>query len=223
MVWVEVGTRQVRERYKSHREDRQLVRSIIPDNIGSTPRSSFENTYHLISKISHYFDIMTKAAAILAFAAVACAMPAQLLETRQTTSTCASGVHIIVARASTEAQGEGAIGAVAVEIEAAIPGSDSVAVVYPALLEPYPPSEEAGTAAMTALIQEYVASCPRTKIVLLGYSQVSHENPSIASLIPDFVCRALRLWLIPYVAQPRAASRPPLLLLRSMARTVSVL
>ncbi|GAB7350303.1 hypothetical protein MBLNU459_g0938t1 [Dothideomycetes sp. NU459] len=121
-----------------------------------------------------------QAAAILSLAALGTAMPATL-DTRQTSSTCVSGVHIIVARASTEAQGEGIIGTVATEIEAAIPGSDSVAVVYPALLEPYPPSEEAGTSAMTALVQEYVASCPNSKIVLLGYSQG-------AQIVGDVLC-----------------------------------
>lgn len=96
-------------------------------------------------------------------------------------ASCATGVHIIVARASTEAQGEGIIGAVASDIKTRIPGSDDVAIVYPALLEPYPPSEADGVSAMTSSIQSYVAQCPSTKIVLLGYSQACHHSSSSGS------------------------------------------
>lgn len=86
-------------------------------------------------------------------------------------SSCAKGVHMIVARASTEAPGEGVIGAVAASIAQQIPGSDAVAVDYPATLTNYTSSESQGVAAMTQLVQAHVASCPRSKIVLLGYSQ----------------------------------------------------
>jgi hypothetical protein len=85
---------------------------------------------------------------------------------------CATGIHMIVARASTEAPGEGIIGAVATMVKNAVPGSDSEAVVYPATLTSYTSSEASGVAAMTALIQAYVARCPSSKIALLGYSQV---------------------------------------------------
>jgi len=87
---------------------------------------------------------------------------------------CATGVHMIVARASTEQPGEGIIGAVATTVKGMINGSDSEAVVYPATLQNYnTTSEPAGVTAMTKLITDYAAKCPNSKIVLLGYSQVS--------------------------------------------------
>jgi acetylxylan esterase len=85
---------------------------------------------------------------------------------------CAAGVHMIVARASTEDPGTGIIGAVANGIAAQIPGSDIVAVDYPAVLNPYLESETAGAQAMTKLVTDYAAQCPKTKMVLMGYSQV---------------------------------------------------
>jgi hypothetical protein len=98
-----------------------------------------------------------------------------VVDPRQTTSpsqcTAPGAFHIIVARGSTEPQGEGELIQVSDMIEAAVPGSDSVAVVYPAQLLPYGSSEDAGVRAMTQLITQYVASCPNSRIVLLGYSQ----------------------------------------------------
>lgn len=64
-----------------------------------------------------------------------------------------AGVHIIVARASTEAPGEGSLKAVADAIISRLPGSDSVAVDYPALLTNYPSSEGSGVTGMSRLIQ----------------------------------------------------------------------
>ncbi|KAM3077181.1 hypothetical protein ACMFMF_005093 [Clarireedia jacksonii] len=82
-----------------------------------------------------------------------------------------SGVHMIIARASTEAPGEGIIGAVATMVKQAIPGSDSEAVDYPATLTQYQSSEQSGVAAMTKLVQDYTARCPDSKIAVMGYSQ----------------------------------------------------
>lgn len=106
----------------------------------------------------------------LALLKLALASPAHVAKRQNTT--CASGVHMIVARASLESQGEGIIGAVANMIQAAVPGSDSEAVVYPATLLNYTTSEGNGTIAMTNLIESYVSKCPSSKIALLGYSQV---------------------------------------------------
>jgi acetylxylan esterase len=86
---------------------------------------------------------------------------------------CASGVHMIVARASTEPPGEGIIGGVAAQVQQSMPGSDSEAVDYPATLTDYLNSEASGVAAMKQLIQSYVTRCPNAKIALLGYSQVN--------------------------------------------------
>jgi acetylxylan esterase len=82
---------------------------------------------------------------------------------------------MIVARASTEAAGQGALSQVTSQIISQVPGSDAVAVNYPAALFPYQSSEEQGVAAMTLLIEQYVAACPTGKIALLGYSQVCSD------------------------------------------------
>jgi len=85
---------------------------------------------------------------------------------------CATGVHMIVARASTEAPGQGIIGAVATQVQQTVPGSDSEAVDYPATLTDYQASEASGVAGMQTLIESYAARCPNSKIALMGYSQV---------------------------------------------------
>ncbi|KAI4151854.1 MAG: hypothetical protein LQ340_003252 [Diploschistes diacapsis] len=84
---------------------------------------------------------------------------------------CATGVHIIAARGSTEAPGEGKCQSLSDLIKAQIPGSDDVAVVYPAALLEYETSETDGVKNMTQMIQSYTQSCPNTKIVLTGFSQ----------------------------------------------------
>lgn len=83
-----------------------------------------------------------------------------------------SGVGMIVARASTEAPGTGIIGSVADDVAAQMPGSTITAVDYPATLENYQSSEGTGVAAMTKLVQNFTTSCPESKMVLMGYSQV---------------------------------------------------
>lgn len=92
--------------------------------------------------------------------------------TNANTTACATGVHMIVARASTEQPGQGIIGAVATQVQQQVPGSDSEAVDYPATLTDYLNSEASGVAAMTKLIENYAARCPNSKMALLGYSQV---------------------------------------------------
>ncbi|KAH8897976.1 cutinase [Thozetella sp. PMI_491] len=82
-----------------------------------------------------------------------------------------TGVHMIVARASTEKPGTGIIGAVATQVQQQIPGSDIVAVDYPATLDNYLTSESQGVSAMTKLVNDYAVACPNSKMVLMGYSQ----------------------------------------------------
>ncbi|KAJ0152673.1 Acetylxylan esterase 2 [Colletotrichum tanaceti] len=101
----------------------------------------------------------------------------KVLERRQ--KACATGVHMIVARASTERPGTGVIGRVASNIQAQIPGSEIEAVDYPAELNPYAPSQQAGVKAMTKLVKDYAAACPQSKMVLLGYSQGAHVTADI--------------------------------------------
>jgi acetylxylan esterase len=51
---------------------------------------------------------------------------------------------MIVARASTEAPGEGIIGSAATQVQQAVSGSDSEAVDYPAILTNYQCCEASG-------------------------------------------------------------------------------
>jgi hypothetical protein len=111
------------------------------------------------------------AAGIVVGAAGAALEAAPALAVASSNSPCAS-VNLIVARASTEAPGDGAIGALAEEIRKGVKATVSQqAVVYPAALTPYEPSVTAGDAAIKKQLEEEVAKCPGQKIVLLGYSQ----------------------------------------------------
>ncbi|OHE94167.1 cutinase [Colletotrichum orchidophilum] len=80
-------------------------------------------------------------------------------------------VNIIVARGSLEAQGVGLLGNIAMNTSNQIPGSIITPLVYPAQLDPYPPSVSAGVMNMTTLLNQQVQQCPQTKLVLMGYSQ----------------------------------------------------
>lgn len=100
----------------------------------------------------------------LSLAALAAPAPAPGLETRQS---CAP-VHLLIARASTEAAGEGILSSVA---DAIVRSSKQTltreSVDYPALLTPYDTSSQAGTAAVKKQLAAYVARCPASKVVLL--------------------------------------------------------
>ncbi|KAK0381316.1 cutinase [Colletotrichum limetticola] len=87
------------------------------------------------------------------------------------TSTCATGVYIIVARGSNEAPGSGRIGSVANGTFAAIPGSQIAPLDYPATFDNYSTSVAAGAVALNAALTSYNARCPNSKVALLGYSQ----------------------------------------------------
>ena len=102
---------------------------------------------------------------ILAAAAAAAAMPTP------SNSTCAFGVHIIAARGTTNAPGEGPLQKVSGLIGLAVPGSTDAGVVYPAVYWPYAQSLAYGVGNMTEEIRDYTTNCPDTKIVLTGYSQ----------------------------------------------------
>lgn len=83
-------------------------------------------------------------------------------------------VHIIVARASTEAAGTGVIGTLATTVQKANPGSTIEAIDYPASLAPYAPSSSAGTQATIKALNAAHQASPKSKIVMMGYSQVWH-------------------------------------------------
>jgi len=89
-------------------------------------------------------------------------------------ATCATGVHLIVARGSNEPAGVGRIGSVANGVVAAIPGSQIEAISYPATFDNYSTSVATGTGAMKIALTQYSSRCPDSKIALLGYSQGAH-------------------------------------------------
>jgi acetylxylan esterase len=81
-------------------------------------------------------------------------------------------VHVIAARASTEAPGEGIIGSLVTLINLHLRASlTQEAVVYPATLSNYASSVAQGDAAMAADLVRDAAQCPKEKFILVGYSQ----------------------------------------------------
>jgi len=89
--------------------------------------------------------------------------------------TACADVHIITARASTEAPGEGITGALVSQIISTSNQSITRASVsYPATLNNYASSSAQGVTALKAQLTSQVQSCPNQKIVLAGYSQGAH-------------------------------------------------
>jgi acetylxylan esterase len=87
---------------------------------------------------------------------------------------CAA-VHVITARASGEAAGEGITGALVTQIVNTSRQTVSRAsVAYPATLTNYANSSARGVAALKTQLTNQVNSCPSQKIVLAGYSQGAH-------------------------------------------------
>lgn len=87
---------------------------------------------------------------------------------------CAA-VHVITARASTEAPGEGITGALVTQIVNSSQQTVSRASVnYPATLNNYANSSAQGVTALKQQLTTQVQNCPNQKIVLAGYSQGAH-------------------------------------------------
>jgi Cutinase len=107
------------------------------------------------------------AAAAVVSAASAAAVPAP-------GGACAA-VHVITARASTEAPGEGITGALVTQIVNTSRQTVSRAAVnYPATLNNYANSSAQGVSALKQQLTTQVQNCPNQKIVLAGYSQGAH-------------------------------------------------
>jgi acetylxylan esterase len=86
-------------------------------------------------------------------------------------SGCAA-VNLIVARASTEAPGEGITQSLATQIvNSSTQTVSQEAVVYPATLTNYTSSESQGVTNAEQELTTAVGNCPNQKEVLLGYSQ----------------------------------------------------
>ncbi|KAM7212163.1 Cutinase domain containing protein [Rhypophila decipiens] len=88
--------------------------------------------------------------------------------------TCATGVHMIVARGTGENTPLGKMGRVVENVTLAIPGSDYTAVVYPATFLDYQGSMPKGANEFHRLIKEHTEACPDSKLVLMGFSQGAH-------------------------------------------------
>jgi Cutinase len=90
------------------------------------------------------------------------------------TTDCAD-VHVITARGSTEAPGEGSIGALVTQIVNASDQTVSRAAVdYPATLTNYASSSAEGVSALTTQLTDQVKKCADQKVVLTGFSQGAH-------------------------------------------------
>ena len=95
-------------------------------------------------------------------------------DTAQPATNCAA-VHIITARASTEAPGEGITGALVDQIiNTSNQTITRAAVSYPATLNNYNSSSLQGINALKTQLTNEVTNCPNEKIVLAGYSQGAH-------------------------------------------------
>ena len=88
--------------------------------------------------------------------------------------TCGTGVHMMVARGSSEAAGLGRVAPVVYAIEDAIPGSTIDAIEYPATFADYADSKSAAVDEFRRLIPAFADLCPDTRIVLVGFSQGAH-------------------------------------------------
>ncbi|KAG5914520.1 hypothetical protein E4U61_005609 [Claviceps capensis] len=83
-------------------------------------------------------------------------------------------VHMMVARGSLEASGTGLLQSLVQEICKRHPSSTVEPIDYPAGMEDYDVSVTAGTQAVKKQITSYVERCPKSQVVLLGFSQGAH-------------------------------------------------
>ncbi|TQV93802.1 acetylxylan esterase precursor [Cordyceps javanica] len=86
---------------------------------------------------------------------------------------CSKGLHILVGRGTEEPKGLGETGALAKNISDAIPGSDVVAIDYPATFSNpnYDKSEQLGAQDVYDKVTKYHQDCPGHKMAYLGWSQ----------------------------------------------------
>src|SRR3984957_6847584 len=114
--------------------------------------------------------VCAAAAAAACLSAAAFAVPAAHAAAPPA-SGCAA-VNLIVARASTEAPGEGTTQSLATQIvNSSTQTVSQEAVVYPATLTNYTSSESQGVTNAEQELTTAVGNCPNQKEVLLGYSQ----------------------------------------------------
>jgi hypothetical protein len=80
-------------------------------------------------------------------------------------------VHLLLARGTTESY-PGLLGSLSSLVLGSINGSTYEDILYPATQEGSTLSYEEGIANATVQLKTFVAACPKSKIALLGYSQV---------------------------------------------------
>ena len=124
--------------------------------------------------------------ALLPFVLQAASSPYQHQSVIKTGDECPKGIHIIGVRGTLEKPGFGALQVVVDQVLAKVPGSDSVAIDYPASgitigadgtpiynFFQYKASEAEGLLKFSAELEDFTQRCPDTGIVVMGYSQVS--------------------------------------------------
>lgn len=84
-------------------------------------------------------------------------------------------IHIFGARETTASPGFGSAGALIDQIVSANPGATTEAIDYPASGDnpSYAESRAAGVSAVNSQVAAFASQCTNTKLVLVGYSQVS--------------------------------------------------
>lgn len=120
---------------------------------------------------------MLSPAAILFYLGLVAASPFEVLEERQ--ASCPD-IHVFGARETTAPAGYGTAGVVVNLVLGAHSGATSEAISYPACggqsscgSVSYANSVLAGVKAVTSAVNSFNTKCPNTKLVLVGYSQVS--------------------------------------------------
>ncbi|KAG5933105.1 hypothetical protein E4U59_007063 [Claviceps monticola] len=83
-------------------------------------------------------------------------------------------IHMMAARGSLEPSGTGILQSLVQEISKRHPSSTVEPIDYPAGMEDYDVSVTAGTQAVKKQITSYVERCPKSQVVLLGFSQGAH-------------------------------------------------
>jgi acetylxylan esterase len=127
-------------------------------------------------------------AVLLSLLLQATANPRHRQSVFKTVGECPKGVHIVGVRGTLENPGFGALQDVVDHVIKQIPGSDAVAIDYPATgitivdgepsfnFAQYVASVMEGVSKFKAEIEDFSEQCPDTGIVILGYSQVSKLN-----------------------------------------------
>lgn len=112
-----------------------------------------------------------KAILLAALAGLATAANTKRLTARQAAGACPD-VHVFGARETTAPPGFGTAGPVVDSILKAFPGATSEAIDYPAAGDDqYAASVQAGVKAVVNQVDSFVAGCPDTQVVFVGYSQ----------------------------------------------------